>query len=386
MNKKSHRIVLFSLILCLMFFLSMNVFPQDRTPGSQGKKITVDKESWVSPYKSQGSGGSCSIHSVVSFLESELYRIAQKKIELSQLYCHYFSYVEKIQRCLRYRDGNSFRKGGQLGDVLKVIEKYGAMPYAAYEGTLTKEDINNYKELFNELLKFGKLLFAKAQKNELNITWKNGAITNPWLPDLKTILDTHMGIFPETFTYNGQEYTPKEFAQNVLNLNFDDYVKLTSYSYNPFYQPGELLVRDNWLHDHDFYNLPVDEYIRAIDHAINNGYSAAVDIHITKELYTDTSKNYADFREDEVIDQDVRDELFDNWQTSDVHLIHLIGIAHDESGKKYYVVKDSVGLDQKMHPPAFYSENYFRGRVLAVMIHKNGIPKNIREQLTWIIH
>ncbi|MBN1273021.1 MAG: hypothetical protein JXB26_12195 [Candidatus Aminicenantes bacterium] len=381
MNKKSHGILFFSLTLCLMVFLSTNSFSQDRTPGSQGKKITVDKEVWTSPYKSQGSGGSCSIHSVVSFLESELYRTGQKKIELSQLYCHYYSYIEKIQRCLRYRDGNSFRKGGHFGDVLRVIKKYGAMPYAAYEGTLKEEDINNYNNLFNELRKFIRQLYTNAQKNELSITWKNGVVTNPWLQDLKQLLDTHMGVFPETFTYNGQEYNPEKFAQDVLNLNFDDYVKLTSYSHIPFYQPGELVVRDNWLHDHDFYNLPVDDYVNTIDHALENGYSAAVDIHITRELYGDASKNYADFSEDEVIDQDVRDELFDNWQTSDVHLIHLIGIAHDESGKKYYVVKDSVGPELEMHPPAFYSENYLRSRVLAVMIHKNGIPKDIRDRL-----
>jgi bleomycin hydrolase len=381
MKKMSHRTILFSLGLCLIGFLSGNVFPQDRTEGGQGKMITVDKEVWASPYKSQGSGGSCSIHSVVSFLESEIYRTDQKKIELSQLYCHYYSYIEKAQQCLRFRDHNSFRKGGHFGDVLRVIKKYGAMPYAVYEGTLKKEDINNYKSLFNGLQQFIRELSAKAQKNELDITWKNGIVTNPWLQDLKGLLDTHMGVFPEMFTYNGQEYTPEKFADRVLNLNFNDCVKLTSYSYIPFYQPGELLVRDNWLHDHDFYNLPIDDYIRTIDHAINHGYSAAMDIHITRELYADTSRNYADFREDEIIDQDVRDELFDNWQTSDVHLIHLIGIAHDESGKKYYVVKDSVGEELEMHPPAFYSENYFRGRVLAVMIHKNGIPKDIRKKL-----
>ena len=380
MNKISHLIILFSLTLCLMVFLSASAF-QDRTEGSQGKKITVDREVWTSPFKSQGTGGSCSIHSVVSFLESEIYRTDRKELELSQLYCHYHSYIEKIQQCLRLRDGNSFRKGGHFGDVLRVIKKYGAMSYEAYEGTLIKEDINNYNDLFKELREFIKQLYARAQKNELNITWENGIVTNPWLQDLKGLLDTHMGVFPEMFTYNGQKYTPEKFAHSVLNLNFDDYVKLTSYSYIPFYQPGELLVRDNWLHDHDFYNLPIDEFIRTIDHAIDNGYSAAVDIHITMELYSDPSKNYADFQEDEVIYQDARDELFDNWLTSDVHLIHLIGSAHDESGKKYYLVKDSVGAESDMNPPAFYSENYFRGRVLAVMIHKNGIPKDIKEKL-----
>ena len=220
-----------------------------------------------------------------------------------------------------------------------------------------------------------------SQKNELHITWDNGIVTNPWLEELTEILDKHMGAFPETFTYNGQEYTPKQFAQSVLDLRFDDYVKLTSYSYIPFYQPGELLVRDNWLHDHDFYNLPIDEFIRTINHAIDHGYSITVDIHITRELYSDPSRNYAEYREDEVVDQDVRNELFDNWLTSDVHLFHLIGIAHDESGKTYYLIKDSVGKEMDADPPLFYSENYFRARALAVMVHKNGIPNDIQEKL-----
>ena len=381
MKKISKRMSIFFLSLCFMFLIAAKIPAQDQTEPEQGKKIAIDKQVWASPFKSQGTGGSCSIHSVVSFLESEMYRLHQTKLELSQLYCHYNSYIEKIQQCLRYRDPNSFRKGGHFGDVLRVIEKYGTMPYEAYEGTLEKENISKYKDLFNELRSFIKDLYVKAQKNELHITWDNGIVTNPWLEELTEILDKHMGAFPETFTYNGQEYTPKQFAQSVLDLRFDDYVKLTSYSYIPFYQPGELLVRDNWLHDHDFYNLPIDEFIRTINHAIDHGYSITVDIHITRELYSDPSRNYAEYREDEVVDQDVRNELFDNWLTSDVHLFHLIGIAHDESGKTYYLIKDSVGKEMDADPPLFYSENYFRARALAVMVHKNGIPNDIQEKL-----
>jgi len=364
-----------------MFLTAAKIPEQDQTETKQSKKINIDKQVWASPFKSQGTGGSCSIHSVISFLESEMYRLHQTKLELSRIYCHYNSYIEKIQRCLRYREPNSFRKGGHFGDVLMVTEKYGAMPYETYEGIIEKENISNYKDLFNELRDLLKELYVKAQKNELDIDWNNGTVSNPWLQDLTEILDKHIGIFPKTFMYNGQEYTPKQFSQNVLDLRFDDYVKLTSYSYIPFYQRGELLVRDNWLHDHDFYNLPIDEFIRTINHAINQGYSVAVDIHITRELYSDPTKDYADFKEDEVVDQDVRDELFDNWLTTDVHLFHLIGIAHDESGKKYYLIKDSVGKELGATPPTFYSENYFRARALAVMVHINGIPKDIRDRL-----
>ena len=381
MKKISKHAIIFFLGLCFMFLIAAKIPEQDQTEAEQDKKITIDNQVWASPFKSQGTGGSCSIHSVVSFLESEIYRLHQTKIELSQMYCHYNSYIEKIQRCLRLREPNAFRKGGHFGDVLMVIEKYGAMPYEAYEKILDKENISNYKDLFNELRGFIKDLYSKAQKNELDIDWNNGVVTNPWLQNLTEILDKHMGVFPKTFMYNGKEYSPKQFAQNVLDLRFDDYIKLTSYSYIPFHQMGELLVRDNWLHDHDFCNLPIDDFIRTINHAIDQGYSVAVDIHITRELYSDPSKNYADYREDTVVDQDVRNELFDNWLTTDVHLFHLIGIAHDESGKKYYLIKDSVGKELGATPPTFYSENYFRARALAVMIHKNGIPKDIRDRL-----
>jgi bleomycin hydrolase len=373
----TRRSVIFLLVVFILNFLCAPTQSQTE----KGKKITIDKQVWASPYKSQGSGGSCSIHSVISFIESEVYRSHKKKLELSQHHCYYHAYIEKMQRSLRRRDSNSFRKGGQFGDALMVIEKYGAMPYAAYEATLQKEKINNFKDLFNELRRFGTQLGKKAQNNELNITWDKGVVTNPWLEDAKVILDEHMGAFPQKFSYEGKEYSPKQFAESFINLDFDDFVKLTSYSYIPRYQPGELLVLDNWLHAQDYYILPIDEFIQAIDHAITNGYSVVVDIHTTREILSDPDKNYVDFNEDKIVDQDTRDELFDNWQTSDVHLFHLIGIGRDESGKKYYLIKDSVGEELGAFPPDFYSENYFRARALAVMMHKNGIPEDIQKKL-----
>lgn len=377
---KNHKLLMTGLTVFL-FLLTNGLYVQEQNVPEKRKKITIEQQVWASPFKSQGKGGSCSIHSVISFLESEKYRSNKKKIELSQLYCHFHSYIEKIQHCLRLRNITTFRKGGHFGDVLRVIEKYGAMPYEAYEGFLNKEGVNDYENLYGELRNdFLRRLYKKAESSSLNIRWENGVCANPWVEDLRKILNEHMGPFPDTFTYDGKTYSPEEFARDVLNLPLNDYIKLTSYSYIPYYQAGELLLKDNWLHD-DFYCLPIDEFISTIDHALNNNYSLVVDIHTTKELLTDFITNYADFKEDEVINQDVRDALLDNWLTSDIHLIHLVGMAHDETGKKYYMIKDSVGKELGYDPPVFFSENFFRARALAVMVHKNGIPKDIRKKL-----
>ena len=177
--------------------------------------------------------------------------------------------------------------------------------------------------------------------------------------------------------------TPIEFSENILNIPFDDYIKITSYSYLEFNKPGELLVNGNWLHKKDFYNIKLDEYIKLIDYALNNGFTLTGDFHITEESYRG-NLGYADFEIDSantIIDQDIRDNLYENWKTTDVHNVQIIGIAEDKAGKKYYKIKDSSYKKYFPNSPIYFSENYFRARVLSVLLHKDGIPFNIREIL-----
>ena len=150
-----------------------------------------------------------------------------------------------------------------------------------------------------------------------------------------------------------------------------------------FDQQGELLVDGNWLHKKDFYNIRLDDFISLIDHALENGFTLTGDFDVTAEIYT-SKKEYADFQLDdsnESIDQNTRDNLYENCLTNDVHNVHIIGISRDEKGNKYYKIKDSVRKDLFPSSPTYFSENFFRAKVLAVMLHKDGIPIEIRKRL-----
>ena len=222
-----------------------------------------------------------------------------------------------------------------------------------------------------------------GSEGNLNSQWKDGKLVSPWLESFKEILDTNMGELPATIMYNQEVMTPLEFSNNVLDIPFDDYIKITSYSYLGFYKPGELLVGGNWLHKEDFYNVRLDEYIQLIDYALNNGFTLTGDFHITEEDYLGDI-GYADFQIDSLINeinQDERDNLYENWKTTDVHNVQIIGLAKDEKGIKYYKIKDSASKKTFPTSPIYFSESYFRARVLSVLLHKDGIPPEIKNKL-----
>jgi len=318
---------------------------------------------------------------MVSFFESEIYRTTNRKMELSQMYLFYHVFIEKTERYLMLRGIESYSTGGLFDDAIYITKKYGIIPLSDYVGNCSAERFYNHGPLYGEF-EYGFLpnLFKKAETHELNITWNTGVSSKPWHAELKEILDRHLGKLPTEITYEGKIYTPVEFAENAVNLPLNDYIKLTSFYNNSFYKPEALFVKDNWLYKNDFYNLPIDEFMETIDSAINSGFTLVVDLDYTTELLKD-SNIYCSFNENKLVNQDERDEMFDNWYTKDVHLVHLTGIAFDENGRKYYVIKDSIGKNLGVVTKKYLSENFVRGKVLAAIVHKDGIPKSIRSKL-----
>ena len=278
-----------------------------------GKNFRVEREVWTTPAKPQGETGLCALFSDISFLESELHRLGRADFELSTMYVAYHFYVEKALRRIRVRGKRDFGfKGGFNYDAFEMIRKYGIVPLSDYTGLLSGQTKHRHSDFIREMNRFMDEVEKDGKAGKLNSRWENGRFSSLWLDGIKTTLSRNMGEPPAKIVYDEESMSPREFADRILSIPYDDYVKFTSYSYLPFDQEGELLADGNWLHKHDFYNIRLDDY-----------------------------------------------------------------------GTKDYKIKDSardptVGFAS---PPTYLSENYFRARVLAVMLHKDGIPPEIRQSL-----
>lgn len=354
----------------------------DAPDGSQ--RFTVKAEIWRTPYKPQGQTGMCWAFSTTSFLESELKRLGRGEFELSQVFIAYHSYLEKARRQVYRQGGDVFGQGGLPHDVLHVMRKYGAAPLAAYSGLLEGSEHHAHNEMFAILNGVIEGVIASGNKGTLSGTWAGGELESLWFDDFRDILDNHLGAPPRSISHGGRTYTPRQFADDVLALPYDDYVEITSYSYLPMNGRGELALHDNWLHYNGYYNLSLDDLMACIDHAIETGYTLVFDLHTTSALYKSLS-GYAELPEDlerDGIDTDARDTMLETWATTDVHLVHCVGIAADENGKKYYRIKDSWGPDEGPYEDLEYlSENFVRAKALFIMVHKDGLPSAVKKKL-----
>jgi bleomycin hydrolase len=348
------------------------------------KQFTVLKEVWRTPYKPQGKTGMCWAFSTTSFLESELKRLGRGEFELSQAFTAYHAYLEKSRRYVRRQGGDVFGQGGLPHDVIHVMRNYGAVPLAQYTGLVPGREKHDHNELFAILNGLVRAVVKMGEEGNLSGTWTGGRVQSAWMDDFRDVLDNHLGAPPATVTFKGRSLTPRQFADDVLAIPFDDYVEVTSYSYLPRYGAGELALHDNWLHFDRYYNVPLDDYIRLIDSALENGFSMVFDLHTTPELYK-SRLGYAELSSDlegSTVNQDARDTMLEDWQTTDVHLVHCVGLAEDDSGKRFYRIKDSWGADEGPYEDLEYlSENFVRAKALFIMIHKDGLPKDLRKKL-----
>jgi bleomycin hydrolase len=379
-----------NVVVYLVLFLILNIAFSTAYAADQDKSETPDKkfkiinEVWRSPFKSQAKTGTCWSFSTTSFLESEAHRLGRGDFELSQMFNAYYAYLEKAQRNSRMHGSGVFAQGGLSHDVIYIIDKYGAVPLSEYSGLPSGGERHNHRELFKMVQGIMNSVIESGENHDLSSEWHDGNLHSKWLDNIADVIENHLGVIPSTIQYNGREMTPKQFSEDVLDLPLTDYVEVTSYSYLPYYATGELQLRDNWLHYDDFYNVRIDDFIRIMDHSLENGYSLVLDLHILNSHYT-SKKGYCELEpelEDGVIDQDARDTMLENWKTVDQHLVHCIGLAKDEDGKIFYFTKDSVdSVDDSYKSLEYFSENFLRAKCLFFMVHKDGLPDDILTKL-----
>ncbi len=341
-------------------------------------KFTVVKQLPATPVKNQAKTGTCWCFATTSFLESELLRMGKGEYDLSEMYTVRNNYNKRIADNYLRRGKGNINPGSLAHMAINMIKEYGLIPDEFYSG-LHKDSLNHNH---GEMSEYIKILSAKAIENRKKVP------AEVW----EGLFDAYLGKVPEKFTYNGKEYTPKTFAAS-LGLNMDDYVELTSFTHHPFYEKFILEVPDNWDFG-AFYNVPLDEFMAIIDNAINTGYTVAWDGDLCAKGYdfnmhslalhtNETIKNKPiTKRVTEVpVTQESRQKSFENFTTVDDHLEHIIGIAKDQEGVKYYITKNSWGTQRNGTGYHNMSEEYVKGKTISILVHKNAIPKAIRTKL-----
>lgn len=378
--------VLFSLILFLSSNLILNADDKDGKKDIHKFKMLYNIEN--TSVKNQSNSGTCWSFSATSFLESELIRIGFGNHDISEMYFVRKNYPQKAERYMRYHGNFNFGPGGQAHDVTNVVKEFGMVPEEFYHGIdYYGEDNHNHSELDAVL----KAILDATLKS------KSPKTTNAWDEAVGAVLDVYLGKVPNEFEYKGKKYTPQSFAK-ASGFNPDDYIEFTSYTNYPFNQKVMLEVPDNWSFDL-YYNVELNDLMKIMDNALATGYSIEWDGDVSKDNFY-RKKGYAvipknnemdpddveEPEEEKVITQEIRQEAFDNHDVTDDHLMHIVGLAENQNGTKFYYTKNSWGTktggkEMKYDGYWYMSDSYVRLKTIAFMVHKDAVPKEIRERL-----
>lgn len=371
-------------------------------------KFTTVLENPVTSIKDQHRSGTCWAYSTISFVESEVIRInnitdPEKYPDFSEFFVVSHSYSDRADKYVML-DGNlTFGAGSQGEDVLDVIRLYGLVPQAEMTGMNYGSDLPAQSELDAVLRAY----IDAVVKNP------NRVLTTAWKRGFQAILDEYLGEYPKTFVVDGVEYTPESY-RDALNFNPDDYVTLTSYTHHPFYTYFPFEVADNWRWD-QFYNVPIDEMMEILDYALENGYTISWGADVSEPGFTrdglailvdvSASNNSGSDQErwvgksedkqakakakkagknnpivELVPTQETRQTGFMNKTITDDHGMQIYGIAKDQWGGKYYLVKNSWGETGKYKGVWYASEAFVKGQTLDIAIHKSALPKEFVEK------
>jgi len=328
------------------------------------------KTYWHNKPVSQGNTNTCWSFSTTSYLESEVYRTTGQKVRLSEIYTVYFEYIERAENWVKTRGNMNFGEGSEGNAVTKIWKKYGIVPLDAYTGLKPGQTFHNHSKMFDELKNY--VDFVKQ-----NNLWDEAAV----ISNFKSILNYYIGEPPTKVTINGKEMTPKEYMTNVLKFNPNDYCDVLSYMQQPYWKQVEYQVPDNWWHNADYYNIPLDDFMNVFKKAIKAGYTMAIGGDVSEAGFLAREANAAVIPSFDIpsaaIDENARQFRFSNETTTDDHGMHVVGYM-EKDGVTWFLVKDSGagsrtgGIEKnKNFGYYFFHEDYIKLKIMDFMVHKD---------------
>ena len=372
---------------------------------TEGFRFTTIDSVAITPVKNQNRSSTCWSFSTIGFLESELLRMGKGEFDLSEMFVVHHTMLDRAEYSVRMYGTAEFAPGGSAYDVIYCLKNYGMVPQEVMPGIQYASTPADTLPVHAEL----DAVAGGVVKAVTNSGLKK--LTPVWKKALSAVYDTYLGKCPETFIYNGKEYTPKSFAKE-LGLNADDYVSITSYTHHPYYTTFALEVPDNWRMD-QMHNVPMEEMMAIIDNALAKGYTLAWGADVSEICFTrkglgvvpeeekavdltgsDAARwlglSATDKREEltkkplpeKTITQEMRQAAYDSWENTDDHGMQIFGTANDQNGKRYYMIKNSWGTQKSEYKGIWYvSEAYMQYKTNTILVHKNAIPKDIRKKM-----
>ena len=349
---------------------------------SQIYEFQIVKDIEANPVVSQDNTGTCWSFSTTSFLEAEIIRLTGKHIDISEMYSVRNTYPKKAYNYVMRQGKAQFGEGGLAHDVIASATEFGIVPQTAYSGKLSETTTYNHTEM-TAILESMLKTYVDNPAKKLSPQWKEA---------INAVLDVYMGKNPEQFIYEGKNYTPKTFLE-FLKIKTQDYVTISSFTNVALYKPFLLAIPDNFSNG-SFYNLPLDEYVANIDNAIENGYTLALDCDVSENSFSgkaglavvaDSESNakliLSEIKPEKNITAEYRQQEFENLDTQDDHLMHIVGTVKDQNGKIYYKVKNSWGTKSGKEGFVYMSLSYLKLKSISVLLHKDGLLKKTKTNL-----
>jgi len=376
-----------------------SAYAQISVLGGPKYEFTTIKELPTTSIKNQFRSGTCWCYAALSFVESEILREKGDSLDLSEMFVVGKSYRDRAVKYVRLDGHLNFGAGSSFGDVLHVIEDYGIVPQEAMPGMNYGTEMPEQAELDAALKGYVEAI-AKNPNKKLTTAWLNG---------FDGIVAAYLGDYPSEFEVNGKKYTPESY-RDALGFDVKDYVNLSSFTHHPFYEQFIIEVPDNWRWD-TAYNLPIDELMEVMYNAIDKGYSIAWGSDVSEKGFTrsgiatmpvekkkaaagsdqekwvgkSTEENKEEAKpelpEEVIATQEMRQDGYDRKTTTDDHGMHIYGLAQDQNGTKYFMVKNSWGEAGKYKGIWYASDAFVRYKTLNIVVHKDALPKHIAKKL-----
>lgn len=375
------------------------------TTSAEGYRFTDTKIIPTTAVKDQSRSGTCWCFSTLSFLESEILRAGGPAMHLSEMWIVRHSFMDKAEKYVRMHGTINFAEGGASHDVTAGIKAHGIVPFEVYPGLNYGTEKPDFHELSVVLKAYLDAVVKTGDKSgkALSTAWKRG---------FDAILDEYFGPLPETFTYEGKEYTPETFAAQ-LPIDLDNYIDISSFTHHPFYSQFIIEVPDNWMWG-TVYNVPLDEMMQIIDHALEQGYTVSWGTDVSEKGFsrtkaigivpeadtesmsgteaerwgklTDKEKEAALYKFDKpgkerTITQQMRQTAFDNYETTDDHGMLIMGTATDQAGNRYYKVQNSWNVLPPYDGFWYFSRPFVAYKTTSIMVNKQALPKEIARKL-----